>query len=132
MGLDLVVEGSAKPGHEREWRQLLERSFADKRVSEAEVARFQEISLSGYERIGAPRVGYDSAANEWILQARNAKTPNEAAAVLKEFEGYYVVRLVECDGVPKYSNAGLYEEPTRRVFVVLFLTIARTSSPRTF
>jgi len=28
--------------------------------------------------------------------------------VLKEFEGYYVVRLVECDGVPKYSNGGLY------------------------
>jgi hypothetical protein len=29
--------------------------------------------------------------------------------VLKEFEGYYVVRLVECDGVPKYSHGGLYE-----------------------
>jgi hypothetical protein len=29
MGLDLVVEGSAKPGHEEEWRQLLKRSFAD-------------------------------------------------------------------------------------------------------
>lgn len=28
--------------------------------------------------------------------------------MLKEFEGYYVVRLVECDGVPKYSNGGLY------------------------
>ena len=30
--------------------------------------------------------------------------------MLKEFEGYYVVRLVECDGVPKYSHGGLYEE----------------------
>lgn len=31
------------------------------------------------------------------------------AAVLKEFEGYYVVRLVECDGVPKNSHGGLYK-----------------------
>ena len=52
--------------------------------------------------------GYDSAAREWILQARNPQTPGEATAVLKEFEGYYVVRLVECDGVPKYSNGGFY------------------------
>ncbi len=109
MGLDLVVEGCAKPGHEHEWRRLLERSFADKELSEAEVARFGEICIPGYERIGAPRVGYDNAANQWILKAQNAKTPEEVAAVLKKFEGYYVVRLVECDGVPKYSHGGLYE-----------------------
>jgi hypothetical protein len=107
MGLDLVVEGCAKPGHESEWVQLLERSFADKELSAAEVARFQEICVPGYERIGAPRVGHDSAANQWILKARNAKTPDEVAAALKEFDGYFVVRLVECDGVPKYSNAGM-------------------------
>jgi hypothetical protein len=28
MGLDLIVEGCAKPGHEQEWRQLLKRSFS--------------------------------------------------------------------------------------------------------
>jgi hypothetical protein len=32
MGLDLVVEGCAKPGHEDEWRRLLERSFADEEL----------------------------------------------------------------------------------------------------
>jgi hypothetical protein len=109
MGLDLVVEGYPKPGHEREWRQLLKRSFADEELSKAEVARFGEICIPGYERIGAPRVGHDDAANQWILKARKAKTPEDVAAVLKEFEGYYVVRLVECDGVPKYSSGGLYE-----------------------
>ena len=103
------MEGCAKPGHEHEWRRLLERSFADKELSEAEVARFGEICIPGYERIGAPRVGYDNAANQWILKAQNAKTPEEVAAVLKKLEGYYVVRLVECDGVPKYSHGGLYE-----------------------
>jgi transposase len=87
----------------------LERSFADKELSEAEVARFGEISSLGYERIGAPQVGYDNAANQWILKAQNAKTPEDTAAVLKKFEGYYVVRLLECDGVTKYSHGGLYE-----------------------
>lgn len=118
MGLDLVVEGCARPGHEEEWRYLLKRSFADKELSEEEIARFQQISIPGYERIGAPRVGQDRVADEWILQARKAQTPEEAAALLKQFEGYYVVRLVDCDGVPKYSNAGLYE--MRRASAVRF------------
>lgn len=109
MGLDLVVEGCAKPGHEGEWRRLLERSFADKDLSEAEEERFQAISIPGYERIGAPRVGQDPAADQWILEAQEAKTPEEKAAALKEFDGYYAVRLVKCDGVPKYSNGGLYD-----------------------
>jgi hypothetical protein len=87
----------------------LKRSFADEELSKAEVARFQEICIPGYERIGAPRVGYDSAADQWILETRNAKTPEDVTGVLKEFEGYYVVHLVECDGVPKYSHGGLYE-----------------------
>jgi hypothetical protein len=44
----------------------------------------------------------------WILEA---KAPEEVAVVLKECEGYYVLRFVECDGVPKYSYGGLYEAP---------------------
>ena len=121
MGLDLIVESCAKPGHEREWRQLLTRSFADKELSHTEVERFREISIPGHERIGAPRVGHDSAANQWILEARDAKTPEEVAAVLKQFEGYYVVRLVRCDGVPKYSSAGLYEGADETSFRGAFL-----------
>ena len=121
MGLDLVVEGCPKPGHEHEWKKLLKRSFADEELSEAETARFQEISIPGYERIGAPRVGYDDAANEWILKARNVKTREDAIAVLEEFKGHYVVRLVECDGVPKYSNGALYEGADETSFRGAFL-----------
>lgn len=121
MGLDLIVEGCAKPGHEDEWRRLLERSFRDEELSKAEVDRFQEICVPAYERIGAPRVGYDSAANQWILEARKAKTPEEVAAVLKEFQGHYVVRLVESDGVPKYSHGGLYEGADETSFRGAFL-----------
>jgi hypothetical protein len=109
MGLDLIVEGCPKPGHEQEWRQLLKRSFADEELSKEEVERFQEICIPGHERIDAPRVGYHNDANQWIIEAQKAKTAEEVAAVLKKFEGYYVVRLVECDGVPKYSHGGLYE-----------------------
>lgn len=109
MGLDLVVEGCPKPGHETEWRRLLERSFADNQLSEAEIARFNDISVPGYERIGAPRVGTDAAADRWIIEVRKAQTAEEVAATLKEFSGYYVLRLVKCDGVPIYSNGGLYD-----------------------
>jgi hypothetical protein len=108
VGLDLVVEGCAKAGHEAEWRRLLVRSFGDNDASDAEIARFNDISIPGYQRIGAPQVGADAAADEWIIKARNAQTPEERAAVLKEFAGYYVLRLVKCDGVPIYSNGGLY------------------------
>jgi hypothetical protein len=109
VGLDLVVEGCAKPGHEREWRRLLERAFSDSQLSEADIAHFNEISVPGYGRIGAPRVGFDAAADAWIIEARKAQTSEEKAAILKEFSGHYVLRLVKCDGVPTYSNGGLYD-----------------------
>jgi hypothetical protein len=121
MGLDLVVEGCPKPGDEQEWKKLLQRSFADEELSEAETARFQEIAIPGYERIGAPRVGYDDAANEWVLRARNVKTAEQAIAVLEEFKGHYALRLVECDGVPKYSNGSLYEGADETSFRGAFL-----------
>jgi hypothetical protein len=121
MGLDLVVESCPKPGHEPEWRRLLERSFADQQLSDAHVARFQDIGIPPYQRIGAPRVGFDSAADAWIIAARNAKTPEDIAAVLKEFHGYYVVRLVKCDGVPQYSSGGLYDGVDETSFRGAFL-----------
>jgi hypothetical protein len=125
MGLDLVVEGCAKPGHEGEWRRLLERAFADKDLSEAEQERFQAISIPGYERIGAPRVGQDPAADQWIFEAQEAKTAEEKAAVLKEFEGYHVVRLVKCDGIPRYTHAGLYDGVDETSFRGKFLDQCR-------
>lgn len=110
MGLDLVVEGCARPGHEAEWRRLLERSFRDEPMSEAETARFAEISIPGYERLGAPRVGYDAEADRWLLSMQKIPpTAEEAAALLRDFHGYHALRLVKSDGVPRYTNAGAYE-----------------------
>jgi hypothetical protein len=107
MGLDLIAEGCAKPGHEAEWRRIVERAFADDELTDAETARFQEICIPAYERVGAPRVGYDSAADAWIIETRKAGTPDEVEAVLKDFHGYHVLALVESDGVPLYSSGGL-------------------------
>lgn len=125
MGLDLVVEACAKDGHELEWRRILERSFAEQELSDTETTRFREISIPGYQRIGAPRVGFDGAADAWIVEARKANTTEEAAAVLKEFHGYYAVRLVKCDGVPFYSNAGAYEGIDETSFRGAFLSDCR-------
>jgi hypothetical protein len=125
MGLDLVVEGCARPGHEREWRRLLERAFSEDQMSEAEIAHFNTISVPGYERIGAPRVGFDAAADAWIIEARKAETPGDVAATLKEFSGYYVLRLVKCDGVPAYSNGGLYDGVDETSFRGHFLKSCR-------
>jgi hypothetical protein len=107
VGLDLVVEGCAKPGHETEWRHILERSFAEEELSKTEIARFEEISIPAYQCVDAPRVGFDRAADAWIIEARKVKA-EDVDATLREFHGYYVLRLVKCDGIPSYSNAGLY------------------------
>jgi len=122
MGLDLVVEGCARPGREAEWRRILERAFANDELTDADTARFAEISIAGYERLGAPRVGYDSAADAWIIEARKASAPEEVAAVLKDFHGYYVLRLVTSDGVPEYSHGGLYEGVDETSFRGAFLS----------
>ena len=109
MGLDLVVEGCARPGHEAEWRRTVESVFAGGIPSDADVARFGEISISGYERLGAPRVGRDKAADDWIIETRKAVTPEQIAEVLQDFDGYYALRLVTSDGLPAYSHGGLYD-----------------------
>lgn len=120
MGLDLVAEGCAKPGFEAEWRQILERSFNGE-AAPGDEARFGEICIPPYERVGAPRVGFDRAADEWVIRASKASTPEQEAEVLREMHGYYVLRLVESDGIPKYSNGGLYDGVDETSFRGAFL-----------
>lgn len=109
MGLDLTVEAAAKPGHEAEWRRIIGRSFKNEQISDVEIAQFDEISIPSYENVGAPRVGFDAAADAWIVEVRGARTSEEAAQVLKEFHGHYALPLVSCDGLPLYTHANLYE-----------------------
>jgi len=108
MGLDLIAEGAAKAGHETEWRRILEQTFRGEQISDADTARYQAICIPSYEQVGAPRVGYDAAADAWIIEVRNARTADEQAQVLKEFHGHYALPLVKCDGLPEYTHANLY------------------------
>ncbi len=105
MGLDLLVEGRAKPGHEDEWRRMVERSFAREELTAAETERFQEVSIADDETLDAPRIGFDASANAWVIKQEKATTPEQVAAVLEKFHGYYALALVQCDGIPHYSNA---------------------------
>ena len=100
---------------------MLERAFVDAELTDADTARFAEISIPPYERLDAPRVGYDSAADAWIVETRKASTPEEVAAVLKDFHGYHVLHLVKSEGVPEYSNGGLYDGVDETSFRGAFL-----------
>lgn len=120
MGLDLIVEGCAKPGHEPEWLGTVERAFSDEELSAEEIERFSEISIPAYERLGAPRVGYDKAADDWIVKVRKAETPDEVAAVLKDFHGHYALELVSSDRLPRYRPGG-YEGVDETTFRGQFL-----------
>jgi len=105
MGLDLLVEGRPKPGHEAEWRQILMRSFNEEKPKKGDEDRYKEITIMDYEQVGTPRVGSDPAADAWIIETRQAETPEEIATALEDFRGYYAVALAECDGVPKFNQA---------------------------
>jgi len=122
VGLDLVVEGRPRAGHEAEWRRILERAFGDGEPQAGDVERFNEISVPPHVCVGAPRVGYDRAADEWIIEAGTAETPDEIERMLEEMRGYYVLRLVECDGIPRYSNAGAYDGVDETSFRGSFLS----------
>ena len=107
MGLDLCVEGRAKPGHEAEWASIIRRSFADDEISDAELERFESISQPGYATLGAPRVGTDAIADDWIAEQMADRMTREQA--ITEYHGHYALALIESDGLPKYSHGGLYD-----------------------
>ena len=120
MGLDLVVGACAKPGHEDEWRQILDRDFAGQ-LTEADIARFEDISIAPYLRIEAPRVGFHEAANAWIIKAKKATTPEQAAEVIKAFHGYRALALVKCDGVSPFSRSAVSDSVDETSFCGEFL-----------
>lgn len=120
MGLDLIVGACAKPGHGDEWRNILDRDFAGQ-LTEADIARFAEISIAPYMRIEAPRVGFDEAANAWIIKVKKATTPEQAAEVIKAFHGYRALALVQCDGVSPFSRSAVSDSVDETSFCGEFL-----------
>jgi hypothetical protein len=64
MGLDWNPGPKAKPEHEQEVRKLWHKLQAKSCIFRSrKVKRFREITVTAFETLGAPRVGFDGAAN---------------------------------------------------------------------
>src|SRR5512140_50841 len=77
-----------------------------KRKREKRLARFREISEPPFETLGAPRVGFDAAADAWLRARLDAKgKAGEFENARRQMHGYYVLDLLPpCDGLPLYTN----------------------------
>src|SRR5258705_11090593 len=120
MGLDWRPMGKPKPGFEERHNQIFrliqgiekqnKLSFFDKlkgkrlETKDQLIEEFFDISIESYETIKAPRVGYDSGANEWIKSKYNETDKSiSQEEFLRQHLGYYVIELAEdLDGVPVY------------------------------
>jgi len=136
MGLDWNPMARAKPGSEAEHARILALDLDA--LPDAEQARtierFREISDAPYETLGAPRVGYDRAADEWLSERIHESGKLEGlgeadakAYLSSEFEdmhGFYVLDLLpESPGLPVYVPAGNYEGVDRYTFRGKFLDV---------
>ncbi len=148
MGLDWNPGNKPKPGFQAEFRKLVIALAGDKLgpqdrpsfvnslrdnffqsirlrpSNEKLLRRYNEISMSAFETLNAPRVGFDSRADEW---AREIHSKQKITTPLDEWmtkmQGYYVVALVApCDGIPCYSNGIVANYVERFSFRAQFLT----------
>lgn len=126
MGLDWSPMAKPRPGFEEEFITIF-RALEGEPRSESELQarldRFREISDPPHTLMGAPRVGYDGAADQWLRERlERAGRQGEYDTARKEMHGYYVLDLLPpCDGFPPYSNYGAYEGLDRYSFRGSFL-----------
>jgi len=67
---------------------------------------FTKVAEPPFATIGAPRVGHDETANEWLRERleKSGRLP-ELDQIRLEMHGYNVLELLPpCDGFPVYSN----------------------------
>jgi hypothetical protein len=109
MGLDWNPGPKAKPNHGQEFCELWAELQGESCVSrEQRLTRFREITITAFETLATPRVGFDAAATAWarreIFPRRVDKSLTEDV-FLQQMRGFYVLDLVApCDGLPRYTN----------------------------
>ena len=116
MGLDWNPGPKARPSSEDEFRRLwcrLQSKWCWNRS--AKLKRFEEITITAFETLDAPRVGSDQQANEWARKAFTARADKSVSEedFIEQIKDFYVLDLVPpCDGLPPYTNgyAGGYVE----------------------
>jgi hypothetical protein len=117
MGLDWNPGPKAKPGHEQEFAELWQKLHAKTcYFRDRKKRRFAEITLTAFETLNTPRVGFDAAATEWAMREAFPNRVNKSLTeevFVSQMRGFYVLDIVPpCDGIPRYSNgsAGGYVE----------------------
>jgi len=122
MGLDCIPMGRAKPEHAEEWAELMEK-FCEGNLNEDEEKRWLEISIPAYACVGAPCVGRDKAADDYVLKNKPKDSSESNAEFLAKLGGYFVLDLVEnCDGVPRYTLGALSHDVDQTSFRGQMLT----------
>ena len=111
MGLDVYPAGRAKPGHEIEWRKRIQVLYDGVEETRDQADQRFAVSIQPWEDAGAPRVGYDPAADAWALTEPNRDKSKSDAEVLKEMHGFYALELLrgKCNGISRYTHAGFYD-----------------------
>lgn len=109
MGLDCRVLNAPKPEHKEEFNEIFENYIRHRdSLNDEVVKRYQEISIPAFTNLGAPIVGQDKEADEWVLQFyEKGKQENETEEqFIERNKGYHVVQLVKNDGLPQYVPLG--------------------------
>jgi len=107
MGLDWNPGPKPKPGHKEEYLELYQRiDVADEDELGPLRERFEDITITAFETLNTPRVGYDAAATEWIREKYEEQKPDMTPEQwVEQFKGFYVLPLLpRCDGLPWYTN----------------------------
>jgi hypothetical protein len=145
VGLDWNPLARPRPGFEGEFERLLTEIeggtvarhglgafLSPRKLTEAELeerrARFREISEPPFATLGAPRVGFDEAADAWLRgRLEEAGKIADLELAQEKMHGYYVLDLLPpCDGFALYTHNGLYEGVDRCSFRAKFLEDAES------
>jgi len=107
MALDWEPLPRPKRGYEREYVDLFHKLVrAEGRSRDQVMGWFLDITEPSFATIGAPRIGHDEAADEW-LRTRLEKSGRlaELPQLQAEMDGDHVLEIMPpCDGFPVYSR----------------------------
>jgi hypothetical protein len=100
VGFDWDPLALPKPEHADQFGVLLARLQAT--GDETILDRLNAISTPVFETLGAPRVGFDVEADDWLLERVGEDDHYE---MCMKMQGYYVLDLLPpCDGFPVYTT----------------------------
>ncbi|MEO8699600.1 MAG: hypothetical protein ABI867_06130 [Kofleriaceae bacterium] len=107
MGLEWEPLATPVRGYEQEFENLFRKLAGTTGARRAQLLEwFAKVADPPFATIGAPRVGYDEAADAW-LRSRLEKSNRleELEQISVEMRGYNVLELMPpCEGFPVYSN----------------------------